>query len=259
MSTIKTSIKIKKLWYSVIPAGGGLGVEWKEVQQGLREGTVSFAGSDADKTDFKNILGSVLETDYQKGAKTINFQLADLTPEVIAVFSGGTVTTSTNVTSYDAPANENAGIELSITYLTNRGVYVRIPRVSFDGYPTMNDDDLHYWQINGSVLLPADTTVTSFGMDILDSVAQAKNDITGFAVEGKTVTNLVIPPGAHTVTLKVPAGSDLTTLKPVIAVDLGASCVGNAVVTNFTNPVVYSVEAADGTKQNWTVTITLAA
>ncbi len=73
--------------------------------------------------------------------------------------------------------------------------------------------------------------------------------------------------GAHTVAIEVANGIDVTGLiATFIASGLSVVDVSDAVqtsgttVNNFTNPVVYTITAADGsTEQDWTVTVTVAS
>ena len=124
---MKTSIKIKKFWFSDLAADGGVGTDWQEIQLGQREATVQFNGSDADTTNYKNVVGDTLQSSILKGDMTMNFQLADLTPEVVAVFTGGTVTSDSESDRYDSPENMNQSIEKSIKFLTNSPFYGKIP------------------------------------------------------------------------------------------------------------------------------------
>ena len=256
-TTIKPSIKIKKFWYAEPASDGGIGTSWNEVQLGQREATVQFVGSDADTTNYKNVVGGVIESANTKGDKTVSFQLADLTPDVVATFSGGTATSSAAAISYDAPENENQSIELSIMFLTERNVLFRLPRVIFDGYPSVSDDDLHYYQINGVVGTPTKSGVTSYGYDIL--LKPDENDITAFVLE-KQIGAAVINATSHTVSIEVANGTAVTALKPTITPSLGASLSpGSGVAQDFTNPVVYTVTSANGVAQAWTVTVTEAS
>ncbi|QXP52983.1 PKD domain-containing protein [Cellulophaga sp. HaHa_2_1] len=87
------------------------------------------------------------------------------------------------------------------------------------------------------------------------TVAQSDSkDITTFTIDGETVNN---PATAFTITL--PAGTDVTALSPSI-IHTGASInPASDVAQNFTSPVEYTVTAADGTTQIYTVTVNLAA
>lgn len=259
---IKTSIKVKKAWWSDIASDGGVGTDWNEFQIGTREATFQFNGSDADVTNYKNVLGSILESSTLKGDKTVNFQLADLTPAVIAEFTGGTVTDDATSTRFDAPENENVGIEKSVRFLTDNNVLVELPRVSFDVYPIFNDDDLHYFQMNGTILLPEKSGVTTFAYDVLK--LPDENDITSFdiVISGSSVLTgaATITPATHTVVAEVVNGTGLTTLAPTIGVSLGASIDPPSGDTqDFTSAVEYTVESANGTSQVWTITVTEAA
>lgn len=262
---MKTSIKIKKFWHSDIASDGGAGLLWKEIAPAQREATVQFNGSDADISNYKNVLGNTLESAIVKGDKTLNFQFADLTPEEIAEFVGGSVTSDSDSEGYEAPENENQSIEKSLMFLTDKNVLFIIPRASVDAYPIVNDDDLHYYQVNTTVLKPTKSGIGSYKYNVLTAAGAAKTDITSFDIldeNGDTVLTgaATINTVAHTVTAEVENGTGLVALAPVIGVDLGAGITPNSGVTkDFTAAVEYTVEAADGTTQVWTITVTEAA
>jgi len=253
---MKTSIKIKKLWYADVASDGGTGTNWKEIQISLREATVKFNGSAASVTNYKNVLGSILESNRLKGDKTLVFQLADLSPAVLADFTGGTVTTSADSVKYACPENENNSIEKSIKFLTESDLLITLPRVSFDSYPMFNDDDLHYYQMDGVVLLPEKAGITSYYEEQL--LLPDANDILSFVLAAQTGP-ATISTVNHTVAITVANGTVVTALVPVIGVSVGASISPESgEAENFTAPVVYAVESASGISQNWTVTVTVA-
>jgi len=253
---MKTSIKIKKFWYADVAADGGLGLNRKEIQIGQREASVQFNGSDASVSNYKNVLGDTLESSRMKGDKTMNFQLADLSPEVIADFTGGTASTSVDADSYDAPLNQNQSIEKSIIFLSDKNVLYRIPRASFDGYPVINDDDLHYYQMNSVVLKPTKANLADHGYDILKNLDA--NDITSFVLPEQTGA-AVISTVAHTVAITVEAGTSPAALVAEIGVSMGASLTpGSGVATDYTAPVPFTVTSVNGDAQIWTVTVTVA-
>jgi hypothetical protein len=254
--TTQTSIKIKKLWYADVANDGGIGTNWKEIQMSLREATVKFNGSAANVTNYKNVLGSILESARLKGDKTLVFQLADLSPAVLADFTAGTVTTSADSVKYACPENENNSVEKSIKFLTESNLLITLPRVSIDAYPMFNDDDLHYYQMDGVVLLPSKTGVTSYYEEQL--LLPDANDILSFVLAAQTGA-ATINSSAHTVAITVANGTVVTALVPVIGVSVGASIIPESgEAKDFTAPVVYAVESASGIKQNWTVTVTVA-
>jgi hypothetical protein len=140
--------------------------------------------------------------------------------------------------------------------LTDKNIMIRMARVSFDGYPMINDDDLHYYQVNGTVLQPTKTTVSAYGFDSL--LLPDANDITSFVLAAQTGA-ATISTVNHTVAITVANGTVVTALEPVIGVSLGASILPESgEAKNFTAPVVYAVESANGASQNWTVTVTVA-
>lgn len=253
---MKTSIKVKKFWYSELSADGGIGVDWIEAQLGQRESSVQFTGSDADINNFKNVLGSTLESAITKGDKTMNFQLADLTPEVIAAFTGGTVTSDAAADSYDAPENENQVVEKSIKFLSDKNVLFRMTRVSFDGFPSIVDDDLHFYQMNSVVLLPEKAGETSYGYDVL--LQPDANDITAFSFVEQDAPAVITGTPTFTVAIDVDNGTDPSALVPTILASLGASIdPPGGEANDFTSAVEYSIESANGVSQIWTVTVTV--
>jgi len=255
--SVKTSIKVKKFWYADIATDGDVGTNWKEIQIGQREATVQFNGTAADKTNYKNVVGSILESAIAKGDKTLNFQFADLTPSVIAEFCGGTVTSDSNSDKYEAPENENQSIEKSLRFLTDKNVMFTIPRASIDAYPIVNDDDLHYYQVDSVTLKPEKEGVVSYSYDVLK--LPDANDILTFVLAAQTGA-ATITPGTHTVAIEVTNGTVVTALEPVITASLGASITPTSgEAEDFTSPVEYTIESASGIKQVWTVTVTVAA
>uniref|UniRef100_UPI000B9160FF DUF5018 domain-containing protein n=1 Tax=Methanolobus psychrotolerans TaxID=1874706 RepID=UPI000B9160FF len=79
--------------------------------------------------------------------------------------------------------------------------------------------------------------------------------ITGFSFTDPAVTG-EINEAARTVSITVPYGTDVTGLTPII-VHTGASITpGNGIAQDFTNPVIYTVTAEDGTTRSYTVTVT---
>jgi hypothetical protein len=84
--------------------------------------------------------------------------------------------------------------------------------------------------------------------------------LTAFNFNGLTpnVTG-TINEASKTIALTVPFGTDVTALVPTIT-HTGASVSPNTgVAQNFTNPVEYTVTAADSSTQKYTVTVTVAA
>ncbi len=63
----------------------------------------------------------------------------------------------------------------------------------------------------------------------------------------------------QTIKVVVVPGTDLTRLAPKLILSKGATCSpASKDSVDFTNPVVYTVTSANGTKKSWTVTVTIA-
>lgn len=253
---METSIKIKKFWFADILASGLPSTNWEEIQIGQREASVQFQGSDADVSNYKNVVGGTLQSARSAGDKSVNFQLADLTPSVVAKFTGGSVTETAESIKYEAPENENQVIEKAVKFLTETNVLFVIPRCSFDGYPVILDDDLHFYQMNSIALQPENETITSYSMEIL--LLPSANDIETFTMPEETGA-ATIDTGAHTVAIEVVNGTVPSALTPSITASLGSSISpGSDTEQDFSSPVNYTVVSADGTSQVWVVTVTVA-
>ncbi|MFC5468167.1 Ig-like domain-containing protein [Cohnella suwonensis] len=106
-------------------------------------------------------------------------------------------------------------------------------------------------------------SVTASGT-ITVSQAQLKtgNDILTFVINGTAAT---VNSTNHTVTIELPAGTDVTNLTPTFTLSEGASAkIGNnsqtsgTTANDFSNPVTYIVTAENEVAQSWTVTVTVA-
>jgi len=254
---MKTSIKFKKIWFAHPTAAGGVGTDWECMQSGVREGTAQLNGSSADVTNYPNVEGNYLESDKKTGETSMNMQLADLSPALIAEFTGGTVTTTSDYELFEAPANPNQVIELSIKILTEKGVEYILPRCSFDAYPMINDDDLHYYTLESVILKPEDNTTPVYSYyNLLDLTL---TDMLTFDMVEATLTGTIVT-AAHTSTIEVANATVVTALVPTITVSPGAyvSSPLSGVAADFTAPVVYTITAADGSTVDYTCTVTIA-
>ena len=85
----------------------------------------------------------------------------------------------------------------------------------------------------------------------------SEKSITSFSFEGIDLKgNELIDNNGHTITAMVPNGTNLTSLTPIISVaDSAKISPDSGVVQNFTNPILYTVTAQDGSFQNYTVTV----
>jgi len=93
-----------------------------------------------------------------------------------------------------------------------------------------------------------DGTTANYTVTVNVALNPAKA-ITGFTIlgQGGTITS-------NTVTVNVPVGTNLLSLTPTITISAGATILpASGSAQNFTNPVLYTVTAADGTIATYTV------
>lgn len=90
------------------------------------------------------------------------------------------------------------------------------------------------------------------------AVISTSDEIAAFSFASPAATG-VIDQEAHTIALKVPFGTDITSLIPTITLSDGATVSPlSGTAEDFTNPVTYTVTAQDGiTSQQYTVTVTV--
>jgi hypothetical protein len=69
----------------------------------------------------------------------------------------------------------------------------------------------------------------------------------------------VITESTHSIAITVPNGTIVTALIPTITQTGASISPASGVAQNFTNPVIYTVTAADASTQDYTVTVTVAA
>ncbi len=94
---------------------------------------------------------------------------------------------------------------------------------------------------------------------ITSLVPSSEKDITSFSFSEQTGA-ATINAAAHTVNIEVRFSADITNLTPTIGISAGASInPTSGTAGNFSGPATYTVTAADGSTQNWTVNVTRAA
>ncbi len=102
----------------------------------------------------------------------------------------------------------------------------------------------------------ADSTTQEYVVTVTVAKNPAKS-ITSFEVEALALVGTV-DEEAKTVALTVPYGTDVTSLTPTIAHTGASVSPDSGTAKDFTNPVTYTVTAADSTTQEYVVTVTVA-
>lgn len=127
---------------------------------------------------------------------------------------------------------------------------------------------LTYSQVKNTILTTGDSLASLSGKTVsgkrinaqraLQAVNPAKA-ITAFSFVAPAVTG-VIDETTHTIAVTVPFGTNVTALAPTIATSTGATVSpASGVAQDFTNPVIYTVTAANGSTQTYVVTVTVAS
>ncbi|MCQ4863047.1 alpha-N-acetylglucosaminidase C-terminal domain-containing protein [Pseudoflavonifractor phocaeensis] len=103
----------------------------------------------------------------------------------------------------------------------------------------------------------AESLRTAVTVKPYEAPAGSEKAVVSFTIPGQAGES-VIDEAAHTVTVTMPAGTDLTALTPEITVSAGASVSpASGVEQDFTNGAAYTVTAEDGTSQTYTVSVVL--
>ncbi|KGK28660.1 Ig-like domain-containing protein, partial [Cellulophaga sp. E6(2014)] len=97
----------------------------------------------------------------------------------------------------------------------------------------------------------ADGTTQVYTVTVnLAPALSSDKDITSFSIDGEMMND-----PATTFTITLPAGTDVTALSPTIVHEGNSINPASGVVQDFTSPFEYTVTAADGTTQVYTVTV----
>lgn len=107
-------------------------------------------------------------------------------------------------------------------------------------------------------VVTAESGATKSYVVTVTEAANPAKAITGFNFAGLSPEVIgIVDEGNKTIALTVPNGTDVTELVPTIT-HTGASISPNTgVAQNFTNPVTYTVTAANATTQKYVVTVTI--
>ncbi|WP_228780272.1 DUF5018 domain-containing protein, partial [Aquiflexum lacus] len=99
---------------------------------------------------------------------------------------------------------------------------------------------------------PADILVS---LSIIESPPSTEKAITTISL-GEAFGDPIIDAENSTISFIVPSGTDVTSLIPEFSVSEGASVLPESGTTlDFTNPVIFTVTAEDGSIQEWTVSV----
>ncbi|MFH1129592.1 MAG: immunoglobulin-like domain-containing protein [Patescibacteria group bacterium] len=205
--------------------------------------------------------------------QTINrptFADGDATITLTATLNKGTITqtktftlivlkssasTVATVTSGIYTINDGASTITGIPYQTSSSTFLAGLAKS-ESHQTWNSSNLANPVITGNTLVITAQDGSTTKTYTLTVTLSPTKEITAFSFpEGTGVINET----THTISVNVPFGTDVTTLTSTISITSGAVINVHDTIQNFTNPVTYTVTAADGTNQNYVVTVTVLA
>ena len=116
---------------------------------------------------------------------------------------------------------------------------------------TLTDTTISFLMPEGTVTVGA--AFENAATENPDTPVSTAPTITAFVVEN---VNGVIDQSTGQITVVVPNGTDVTALKPAVAVSDGATVTpGSGVAVNFTDAVVYTVKSASGETKQYVVTV----
>ena len=99
----------------------------------------------------------------------------------------------------------------------------------------------------------ADASTQDYVVTVTIAPSSAKA-ITAFTIPNQTGTT-TINEGMHTISITMPTGTNVTTLTPTITITGSSINPNTGVAQDFTNPVSYTVTAADTSTQEYVVTV----
>ena len=193
--------------------------------------------------DFTNpVIYTVTATDGSTKDYTVTVTVATNTAKDITSFTilsiPGTVGTNT--------------VALTVPYGTNRSSLIPTIVITGASVSPASGAAQNFTNPVTYTVTAADGTTIAYMVTVTVAPNSAK-DITSFTILGIPGTV-----GTHTVALTVPYGTDRSSLIPTIVITGASVSPASGVAHNFTTPQTYTVNAADGSKKAYTVTVTAA-
>ncbi len=222
--------------------------------------TTQVSGKTAN--DFTNpVVYTVTAADGSSAAYTVTVTVAKNTAKAITAFSlaTGAVTSVGTINEGNKTIVVNPPFGTDVTALvatfTTTGVAVKVGAVVEVSGTTANN----FTQPVVYTVTAADGSSVSYTVTVTDGKNPAKA-ITSFSLAGNIGT---IDEPDKAIAVSVPTGTDVTKLVATftttgtgVAVNKVQQASGTT-VNNFTQPVIYTVSAADGSSVNYTVTVSV--
>ncbi|RTY39571.1 DUF1566 domain-containing protein [Chlorobium phaeovibrioides] len=172
------------------------------------------------------------------------FSFAGLTPSVT-----GTIDQTNHTVALTVPYGTTV-TDLVSTFTVSDGATVKVGSTSQTSGTTANN----FISPKTYTVTAADGTTQDYTVTVTNAQNPAKA-ITAFTITGQQGTT-TIDESAKTIAVTMPYGTDLTTLSPTVTITGSSVSPTSGTANNFISPKTYTVTAADGTTQAYTVTVT---
>jgi len=210
--------------------------------------------------DFANpVVYTVTAADSSTASYTVTVTVAESSAKAITGYSLNGVPGIINETTKTIKAVMPYGTDVTalVATFTTTGVSVTVGTTAQISGTTANNftNPVVY------TVTAADSSTVNYTVTVTVALSSAKA-ITGYSINGVPGT---IDQSAKTISVTMPLPTDVTALVATftttgVSVTVGTTAqVSGTTANNFTNPVVYTVTAADSSTVNYTVTVTLSA
>lgn len=209
---------------------------------------VSYIVIGADGSKITYIATATVAPAAAKAISTFLFA----TPPAAGIFTEATKSISVTVPS-------GTDVTKLVAHFTISGESLKVGTVSQVSGVTVND----FTNPVSYVVTAADASIATYSVTVIVATLSAKA-ITSFSFDNISGVVPAISEVTKTITATVPYGTNVTGLIATFGTSGTSVKVGNVVqssgvtTNSFTNPVTYIVTAADGTTQNYVVTVTAA-
>ena len=210
-------------------------------------------GLDHESTDAYSLLVEVTDgTETTTATVTVNVTDENEAPTAVATATPLTGEAPLTV-NFSAASSTDPDEATTLTYSWDFGV---ANASSTDLEPTFEYTTPGTYSVQLTVSDNESSDITTLAIVVSAPSASAEKNITDFTLP-EQADQAIYDDQAFTVSVEVNNGTDVTTLSPTITVSDDATISPlSGTPQDFTNAVVYTVTAEDGSTQDWTVTVT---
>jgi|GEM_PF-4545136 len=233
----------------------------------LTLGTDFTVTSHANNTNAGTATVTITGAGQFAGTATGSFTInpASIPTVAITLTAPATGNPPSNTAHHDSTAPFTTG---AVTWTPNNNPFS--PDTQYTAQVTLTADANHTFTglttatINGQTANITNNTgaavTLSYQFPATDLVLSSDNNITTFTIPGQVGTTTIntTSPTTGTIAITMPYSTNVTALVPTIAHSGASISPASGTSQNFTNPVSYTVTAANGDEKMYTVTVTIA-